>query len=476
MKNTKLIRTLSSLEINEIQAFRDFVASPFFNKRPQSIRLLDILIPYTPAFPAEQIEKQTVFKQLFPGKPFALQKLKDESKLLFGLLRQFLAHSALNHHPIQSDLLALQELRKRKVEGVFEAQWRALERKLDATNIKNEDHFYYRFQLEMEANHAYGQQEVRVANNSLTQATEALDRFYLLQKIRASAELLNRQKILGTSADIPFAHHLISFLEQNEAHFADTPTILMYQLLFKTFTATGGNTAYHELVKQLMNQVDMLKKEEARALFKYCQNYCVARINAGESHFLAEHFRLYRFQLDHQLLENLSHASYSNIIATGLRLGENKWVHQFMQEQVVKLSPEFREAVYHYNLALYHYSLQDFRPALPLLQAIQFTDGFYALSAKLLLCRMYFEMEEQEALFYLIDAFQRHLSRAKDLAPIHRVPYQQFLRFLKQTSRLRERAPYLDPPLLQQRRLKLRQAIEGADVVAHREWLLGLGI
>ena len=83
--------------------------------------------------------------------------------------------------------------------------------------------------------------------------------------------------------------------------------------------------------------------------------------------------------------------------------------------------------------------MQDFRPALPLLQAIEFTDGFYALSAKLLLCRIYFEMEELEALFYLIDAFQRHLSRSKDLTPVHRVPYQQFLRFLKQASRLQER-------------------------------------
>lgn len=472
MYKTKLIRTLRRLDSDEITAFQSFVASPFFNKREANIRLLAILIPHAPAFEAQAIEKQRVFSLLYPEKPFDLQKLKDESKHLFALLRQFLAHSAIQKDPIAQDLLALRELRRRTVKGVFQSQWRALERKLAAIPVKDEETYFQLYRLHEEGNDAYGLQEVRVADNSLSEALAAFDRYYLLKKIRGSAELLNRQKILGTDADIPLALHLISFLEQHPQHFQDTPGINLYQLLVKTFISEDKDQAFHELTAGLKADIEQLTREEASAFFKYGQNYCVARINTGEGHFLTVLFDLYRFQLENGLLEDLSHASYSNIIATGLRLGETEWVYDFMQSQKSKLIPKFREAVYHYNLALYHYNMKDFRPAQPLLQSIQFTDGFYALSAKLLLCRIYFEVGEYEALNYLIDAFQRHLSRTKDLTPSRREPYQQFLRFLKKATRLRDQAFYVEEPVLLQRQEKLRQAIAEAKAVLYRGWLL----
>ena len=142
-----------------------------------------------------------------------------------------------------------------------------------------------------------------------------------------------------------------------------------------------------------------------------------------------------------------------------------------MEKEKEHLLPSLREAIFHYNLAACYFEQQQFSPAIRLLQGLTFEDVYYELSAKVLLCKVYFESRELEALFYLIDAFKRFLKRNKQVSPQNRTHYLNFLKYLRSLSVLTDRRPGLSMDAYQARLQKIGRQLELATDTSNLAWL-----
>ena len=114
-----------------------------------------------------------------------------------------------------------------------------------------------------------------------------------------------------------------------------------------------------------------------------------------------------------------------------LRLEEYDWVETFIEENKQLLKPEEQENAYTYNKALLHFHKHNYDRTLELLRNVEFTDVFYNLDCKALLMKTFYDKNELDPLFSLMDAFYVYLRRNKLISASNRDSYSNFLRFVK---------------------------------------------
>jgi hypothetical protein len=91
MVESKLIQLLRSFSRPEWRAFIDFVRSPYFNKQKKLVLFCAHLkkLAYN-GFPEEKLERETLFKAVFPDVPFDNKELNYVSNNLLQLAQTFI--------------------------------------------------------------------------------------------------------------------------------------------------------------------------------------------------------------------------------------------------------------------------------------------------------------------------------------------------------------------------------------------------
>jgi len=65
MKDSKLISLFSTFEKKEWRRFREFLESPYFNKRKDIVKLYQYIASLAPDFPEAKLNNAFVFKKYF---------------------------------------------------------------------------------------------------------------------------------------------------------------------------------------------------------------------------------------------------------------------------------------------------------------------------------------------------------------------------------------------------------------------------
>ncbi len=159
----------------------------------------------------------------------------------------------------------------------------------------------------------------------------------------------------------------------------------------------------------------------------------------------------------------LSRWSYTNIVAIGLRLGELNWVKDFIEKYKIYLEIGFQESMYAYNLARFYFVKKEYKKAMSLLLQAELDDVLINVSGKVLLLKMYYELNEFDALESLLSSFKIYLRRNKVIS-YHKTHYMNIVNFTIELMKLN--------PYDKESRKRLREKIEGTKSLAEKEWLL----
>ena len=102
---------------------------------------------------------------------------------------------------------------------------------------------------------------------------------------------------------------------------------------------------------------------------------------------------------------------YTNIVTLGCDIKENERTMKFITEQKEKLPLAERDNTYTYNLASLHYAQQNYEEAIASLQKVAFTDVYYNLLTRILMLKIYFEINNGKALESTLETFRIYLLR-----------------------------------------------------------------
>ncbi len=474
MHGSKLIKTLKTLSAKEMRQFGEFVHSPLHNKHIKLRSLVDMLQQSYPSFMQKNLAKEAVYAEIFPGQPYNEHKVTDLMSYLVKLLEDFLAFAYYNEDELLKKQSLLKAFREKGMDKQFVRTREAAEA-LQKKNIYRDEHFfYYQYLFEREADYFFIRHERRKQDESLQRKVDNLDLFYLSAKLKSICEMINRKNIVAGEFEFSMLDELLDYVKRNMDKFENVPAISIYYQVIVTLSTPEGEDHFQHLKQLLAEHSNKFTRQEASAMYGYAQNYCVKCVNNGNLRFLEELFGLYKLQIEQDIFEGqyVSQWHYKNIVSAALRVGEYDWTAGFIEKFRHKIVPEHRENAYTYNLASYYYGSNNYDKALQLLQSVEFTDVYYHLGAKSMLLKMYYDLDEEESLFSLMDAFKIYLRRNKLISDYQRKVHSNLVRYTKKAFRLKIRM------LIQPRSVKendiqaLKQQIEMNKEITSLDWLL----
>jgi len=454
---TTLTRSFSPIETREV---RKFLQSPFFNQRQDVILLFEHLIS------GGESTKTSAWDSVF-GKDlrFEEQKLRLLMSYLHSLLEQYLAVKELLSNKPGSQLQLAIAYRKRKMTAAFERARKNLSKTIESQPLRNASYHEHLYLLDWEAHQvAYPQNPTDVT--LLRSASKSVDTAFLAKKLQIVCLLAAHQTVYKSDAEEGWEEELVERAEQGE--FANLPAISVYLHCYRMLRTPSEEIHFQRFKSILLDDGERFSAEELHGLFILAINYCVRKLNAGNSHYYREALELYKEGLakNHLLEEDiLSRFTYHNIVAIGLHVGELDWVRFFINEYKNRLERRYRESVFSFNLARLAYAERKHHHVLELLQKANYRDPLHNLAAKTLLMKTYFDLGELDSLQSLLDAMRNYIQRKRVLG-YHRSNYLNIIRYAEKLLRLR--------PNDRTAVAELRVAIEKEEVLTEKAFFLGL--
>lgn len=474
MKNSKLIQVLRTFNSKELKSFSDFVVSPFFNKNKKVLPLLAHLQKVLKTPSNQAFEKQIVFQKSYPKRTYDENYLRKQTSILYQLLKNYLTQIEWSKSSFKNEHAQLRQLAERKLDHIFQLQLQSLSDNISSKPLQDSQYYYQQFLINSESDAFFNRMQKRRFDASIQKKMNHLDTYYLIEKLKGSCEMLNREKIVEGSYELNLIQEIKQFLSA-ENTLSEIPIIKIYLQILKTLQKEEDESHFEKLVILLNQYQKKLPQEEVIGMYRYAQNYCIRRINRGQKEYFRKLFNLFQTQLENKInFRNniLSAEDYKNIVTVGLKVKEAKWVKDFIFNYKNFLLPEIRENVFNYNLASFYYGVQDYDSAIQLLNTVQYSDIYYEISGKIILTKIYFILEEHEPLYYLIDAFKLNLLRNKKIAATYRQSIINFLIQLKKVTRLKSNQPYLEKTIFEKKFEQVQNRIQEIELILDRRWLL----
>lgn len=440
MEDSKLIELLKTFSAKELREFNEFVQSPFFNKNSELIRFYEHLRTLAPAFSSPKVTKEAVFKALYPKQKYDDKQLNYLNNFLLKLAEQYIAYSRFKGNELLERYQLLEAYNQRNLDKHYQFIYNQTNKLLDEWPNRNHEFYQLQYLLADISNRHFLKQQIRRYDDRLQLAGDYLDQYYLASKLKYCCEMLDRKMSIAAEYEVRFAN-VISQLVENNPEMV-TPPIAIYHTLLNMLMDMGNADHFNKLVALTETHKAHFPMEELKDLYSYAINYCIRRVNQGAPEFLEELFKQYLKSLEAGTLMDggfLSPWAYKNLIGVGLRLKKFEWTESFIKDYNEKLSPEFRANALHYNLAELHYYQKDYDKALQHLNQVEFSDIYYNLDTKKMMLKIYYELDEIDALLSLLASFKMFLRRTKLISATNKVAYLNFVQALTLLSRKEKR-------------------------------------
>jgi hypothetical protein len=460
MAESSLHNILNTLPATDLRALDKFMESPY-HVQHEEVRALYRHIR------TKIREKKTAMPGLTDlavilGIP--LKKVPHIQSYLLEAIEEFLAQEQWREHPAERHLLTVEQLRKLRLNGESAAMLRYARKRVDACPERGSAYHRLQYRLHLE-DYALTLQQGRARAFNLQELSDAQDVAFICEKLRTGCMLLSHQAVRQQPYDAGLLAPVLDFLQNHP--YLTIPAVAVYYHGY--YAQQGGEgSAYHftRLKALLSEHPERWSPAELHDLYLMAVNYCIRRINQGEEAYYRSIFELYQTGLSAgALMEDgvLSRWTYNNVALTALSLKEFDWAWRFLHDYAAYLQEEHQEAAFHYNLARYYFEKSDLKAAMRHLLHMEYDDVLQNLVAKVMLCKIYYLLDEMDALENQLDSIQIYIRRKKVLG-YHKENYRAIVRFIRKMIAVQ--------PNDAAQKNALRQQIADAPVLTEREWLL----
>lgn len=336
-----------------------------------------------------------------------------------------------------------------------------LETLINKSNAQAKDTSYYhnKYKIDSEFNN-YLLLTQRTTQNLLTD--QSLDAYFIINKLKSACHLLMSQRMSNQDTVVSFLPEILDQIEQTKEE--KIPLIQLYYKAYKTLSL-NKQTNFSELKLDLKNYEQKVAQTELRDLYTYAINFCIKRLNEGESDYATEVFELYQNSLDSKALyvaDKLSPFTYKNIVSAGILTRQFQWAKEFVVSYKMDLPTVDRESFYSFNLARVYFEQGDYSETLDVLRNARIKDVLTRMSSRVLEIKAFIEMDEFDLVDSLVTNLNQMIRRNKTLT-YHRENYRNFGNLVKRYMQVN---PYDKKDVS-----KLLQSITDTSSLVEKKWL-----
>ena len=473
MQQSKLINLLKILPIKELNQFKDYIFSPYFNKNKKIRALYEFLLIQAPAFDHLSLKKQRLYPLLFGQQPFNELQINNVISDLLQLLYGFLAQQNIERQTLLKKFHCLNELIEREeiqhTDRISKSYTQVLEKK----SLRNFQYHFHKKQLNEQLVRHRLTTSMRTRDQSLQEHSNSLDLYYFGNKLRIACDMTSRNIVTQANYDCQHLDYLLQCYEDQQQVYQNEPCITVYYKALKMIREGTANT-YYDLKNFISEHLSLFPNEELRILYVYLQNFCIRKSNSGQSQYYRELRDLYDIILEKGIIFKngyLSQWAYKNIVTLGLRMRDYEWTEEVIHRFKKRLLPEEQNNGETYNLAALYYARSEYKKALRQLHNVEFIDTSYHTGAKIIQLKSYYELDETEALYALIEAFKKYVLRNKEIAAYRKKANANFLRVVKKVYQLKINAHRLPTAAFRKKQQSIELLLGQLDPIANKDWV-----
>lgn len=463
MIKSKLIQLYTCLDRTELEAFHKWLKSPLHNSDADLIKLF-LYIGSRRVLSKTSLDKNRVFKQIFPKEPYKDLKLRRLMSKGIKNLENFVHFWMSKKNTVEQQKTMATFLRTRNRPQLAQQQWEKGKKELALQPEKTHSYYYKNYQLEQEHFEQVASQ-ARMRATNLQAIVDSFSTSFIIETLRYACTAISHKNLYATNYAIPLLDEILVL--SNQAPYLNIPAIQLYYQAYMALTLPKETTYFELLKSNLLKHETLLPTKEKKDLYTLAINYCIRRINSDESQkFIREVFELYKHGLKNKTLLNngvLSRFTYKNIASAGLRLQEYDWIADYISSYAVYVEADYRESYQHYNTSKLYFAKEDYDQAMQRLIQVEYDDLFLNLDAKTMLMKIYYETQSYDALDAFFHSFTIYLQR-KEIMGYHRENYLNIIRLTKKLLEL--------PPRNQKAYQQLQTNIDSIHPLTERAWLL----
>ena len=464
MQKSRLIEVLQTFSKKEFRELKKWLHSPAHNQRQDVITLYEYLVKNDRLEKVEALAKEKVFPIIYPKEPFDDAKMRQVMHFMFKAVESYLVYAKLEQEDIQVKLSLLNIYRQRKLSKNFSKTQRDIAAYFDNMVHNDEDNFYneYLFQKEV---YEYNSLIKRAQTLNLQELTDAFDKAFIAEKLKQACLLLAHQKVYNANYDTGLLNGVLDFIDKQPIN--NNSRINIYYFLYK-ITLDRNNINDFFTLKNYIKEDQSIPKTEIRSVYLLAINFCINLMNSGKEQFIREAFELYKIGMEKDIFIEkgiLSRWTFKNVVAIALRLKEFEWAENFIRSHGDFLEEKHKESFTHFNLAKLFYEKEDYRSALDMLSNYEPKDILINIDAKVMLLKIYYELDEFQVLESLLESMRAYLQRKKKMIGTQYLAlYKNIIRYTKKLIKVN--------PYNKEHITKLRKEIETATPLTEKKWLL----
>lgn len=466
MKKTKLIKILASFNTSELRRLKDFVGSPFFNKNEKIQALFDFVIQFAPDFNHEELTGEQAFNYVFKGEKYKEQAITKLSSKLYKLLYTFIHLEKDKENGLQADINFLNFLNEKELIHEYTQHLNHVKKWIDNSTMRDANYFYQQFLVEQELSKLQSSRaDFGTGDVNYQPAVNALDKYYLVQKLVYLCNQYNRQL---TTPHHTYEFELVQELEAYipESPYYNLPTIQIWFTTLQLLKSNDKKKHYFQLRKLVFHHYKALNTFDIRNVFSTIQNNARLVFENKEDYY-NELFELYNFQLEREIFDNpivFTPQIFLNILTTAILLDKLEWVEQFLASHAgYSLSRE--DDVHCLGRAMLNFAKEEFSKAQDDLNQCVLKNIYFKLNERRLRLKIYYELQIFELIDDSINSFRKFLSKnKKSISTLHLHANRDFVNLTKQIFYLQKN----DRPRIE----TLTAEIMNTRVLPEKRWLM----
>jgi len=465
MRDTKLYKAIDQLSGHELNRLHKFVISPYFNRSKAIINLFEWIKDDLKQPKDLKLSKEDLWMLCFGNKNYDDGRFRKLQSDLLRLIEDYYAQETFEANPIHKAKYLLDAIYQKSLYDLQKSTLKTAKDLAEGQVLKPASYYYYKYEIEQSTFNLNRNQIERSSKSNIEEIAENLDRFYLAEKLRYYCTILNHQHLADLNYKMLFIDEIIEHVESND--YTDTPPIIIYHQILLSYKEPDERKHYDSIKKLIEKHIHIFPETEVSEILDSALNYCIKRMNAGESEFVREAFELYRDWIKRGLLQvrgKIDPFHFKNIVTAGLRLSEFDWIEDFIHKYSLVLDEKFRENAVTFNLAQLYFYKKDYPKVISQLSQVEYDDITYNLNSKTLLMASYYELDEIEALGSLLDTFRVYLSRNKEIPPTRRKHYLNTISIVRKLAKI----VHGDSKEIE----KLKKEIENTQGVVSKNWIL----
>lgn len=469
MQNLKILKALNRLSIYDLNRFKKFVHSPYFNQNQNISALFDFYYDGLKKNQLEQYGKLDIWEITFKGVEYKDARFRKYNTDLLSLLEEFLSIEQFKSQPLQESTNLLEAVIDNKMPELYNSVLKTTERLSDRHLERNANYYFYQYMAEKHRFNLTSEFEKKSASKTKIQfyniqdINDNLDYFFVAEKLRYYCSMLSWKNVVKHDIELLFIDDIVELVKNKKYY--NIPTIGIYYQIYLTTIEPEDPEHYYKLKELIQKNLNLFPQQEAKHIFDAALNYCVRKVNKGNKRFNKELLNIYNEGLEKEVLlmnGEITPTSFRNICIIGLRLGDIQWVEDFIKEYSIKINQKYRDNAIKFNKSRVALFKKDYDALIDLLNEVEFDDLVYTLDSKLMLIIAFYELGNKDLAMSSINAFKVFLVRHKNIPDQYKLIFGNFNSYVEKIIKLQFTKNKLN---------KLKEDLALEKSVASKNWL-----